>query len=103
MLSSGRTGRQNGILRRKDAAGHQVWTHFSWVRLMEPSLITQKTSSPPHPVTRLQSVGPGKVCRGNPEFSWASTTYKPGLELGEGRGANVSFEAVLGKTRCTEF
>src|SRR5947199_5757761 len=69
MLTSGRTGRQNGILHRKDAAGHQVWTHLPWVRLMEPSLITQKTSSPPHPVTRLQSVAPGKVCRGNPEFS----------------------------------
>ncbi len=69
MLTSGRTGRQSGILHRKDAAGHRVWTHLSWVRLMEPSLITQKTSSPPHPVTRLQSVAPGKVCRGNPEFS----------------------------------
>src|SRR5438046_8701105 len=31
MLTSGRTGRQNGILHRKDAAGHQVWTHLSWV------------------------------------------------------------------------
>src|SRR6266508_5250424 len=69
MLTFGRTGRQSGILHRKDAAGHQVWTHLSWVRLMEPSLITQKTSSPPHPLTRLQSVAPGKVCRGNPEFS----------------------------------
>src|SRR5947208_9892140 len=69
MSTFGRTGRQNGILHRRDAAGHQVWTHLSWVRLMEPSLITQKTSSPPHPVTRLQSVAPGKVCRGNPEFS----------------------------------
>src|SRR6266516_1929726 len=56
MLTSGRTGRQNGILHRKDAAGHQVWTHLSWVRLMEPSLITQKTSSPPHPVTRLSGL-----------------------------------------------
>src|SRR6266498_5879329 len=63
MLTSGRIGRQSGILHRKDAAGHQVWTHLSWVRLMEPSLITQKTSSPPHTLTRLQSVAPGKVCR----------------------------------------
>src|SRR6266498_2153451 len=69
MLTSGRIGRQSGILHRKDAAGHQVWTHLSWVRLMEPSLITQKTSSPPPSLTRLQSVAPGKVCRGNPEFS----------------------------------
>src|SRR6058998_2358843 len=68
MLTSSQTGRQSGILHRKESAGHRVWTHLSWVRLMEPSLITQKTSSPPHPVTRLQSVAPGKVCRGNPEF-----------------------------------
>ena len=33
----------SGILHRKDAAGHRVWTHLSWVRLIEPSLITQKT------------------------------------------------------------
>src|SRR5881396_3106773 len=26
MLTSGRTGRQSGILHRKDAAGHRVWT-----------------------------------------------------------------------------
>src|SRR5439155_21406502 len=32
-------------------------------------LITQETSSPHPPVTRLQSVAPAKVCRGNQGFS----------------------------------
>jgi len=31
VLTSGRTGRQSGILYRNDAAGHRVWTHLSWV------------------------------------------------------------------------
>ena len=57
----------------------------TWVRLMETSLITQKTSSPPHPVRRLQSVAPGKVCRGNPEFSGSFPEYESPQQCAAGR------------------
>src|SRR5439155_15746155 len=91
---------QNGILHRKDAAGHQVWMHLSWVRLMEPSLVTQKTSSPPHPVTRLQSVAPGKVCRGNPEFSGSLPEDKSPQQCAAGRHNWRIREHRSKKTRC---
>src|SRR6266508_3115073 len=61
---------------------------------MEPSLITQKTSSPSHPVTRLQSVAPGKVCRGNPPKFRRSTNVEARNVIWADTG-RTGFEAVV--------